>query len=132
MPKPYLSTQEFIFRAATEVEFREKYLTNIELLAKDYEVSHVDLESLKRIDAKKLEKDLSGIKSTELLNVGAIFNANHCKDSHIDHSKEGHTNNSHSKGCDDVIKGLVEHVVLPEALAARAAAPVKPTKPVLK
>jgi hypothetical protein len=119
MSKPNLTVQEFLFRLATEPAFRKKYLANPDALSNEYEIKHMDMEGIKRIDAKKLERELAAIKTPELVKAGAILAGYHCNDSHTNHSKDGHTKDSHDKSCSDMMTSVLEHIVLPEALMAK-------------
>lgn len=121
MVKPTLTAQEFIFRVALEPDFREKFLANPGHLSNEYDISEADLQSIKRIDAAKLSKELAGINASELVKIGGLV-ANHCNDSHTNHMKDNHSQNSHDKGCDDIVGRVIERVVLPEALVAKVKA----------
>lgn len=116
MEKKPLTLQEFIFRSATELEFRKKYFANPRLLAKDYEVKHIDLESIERINFGKLEKELKDLQTSELIKADLGMAANHCNSSHALHSKDAHTQNSHTNGCDDILTEAIQQVILPQAL----------------
>lgn len=124
--RPHLTAQDFIYRVATEPEFREKHLANPNLLADEYDVDPIDLESIKKIDAAKLEKELTGIRKFTSGKIGGSFSYLHNQDSYTDHSKDIHENHSHEKSSneggevslsvEEMLAKVIEQNVLPEAL----------------
>jgi hypothetical protein len=117
--KPELTPQEFIFRASVEPSFRKKYFRNPDLLGEEYQITHVDLQSIKGIDFAQLTKELDAFTSLEMVKVGLGFEASHTKNSHTSHTDGGHSNSSHSNGADDVMRSVLDRVLTDDVMQLR-------------
>ena len=95
-PKKSLSTETFIYLAATDARFRTRYFKSPSLLEKDFDIPKKDLSKILKIDFGQLRKELPGIKGT-IATLGNLKAS--CHDSHTYHESGTHSSGSHSNNC---------------------------------
>jgi len=95
-PKKSLSTETFIYLAATDAKFRTRYFKDPSLLEKNFDISKKDLSKILRIDFAGLRKELPGIKGK----IAALGNIKaSCHDSHSYHESGTHSSGTHNNDC---------------------------------
>lgn len=121
MPKPTLTPRDYIFRVATDPDFRAKYLANPDALKGTFEVSAADLEGIKKIDGGKLGVELDKIKAGGGIKAGGIITGYHQNSSHESHCKGGdpHCKDSHTKGSSVAVPRDFDKVILSGKIAGR-------------
>ena len=109
--RPNLTMSRFIYLAATNPEFREKYVDNVSQLFSNYEVSEEDRKKIDGIDMKKLQSQIESFSKLNLIqdNIGIV--ATHSKNSHTSHTEGAHSNSSHSNGSEERISNRLDTVV---------------------
>lgn len=103
--KKSLDPQMFIFMAATDKKFRDKYFKNPKALETDYEIAKQDLVVIKKIDFAQLRKDLKSIEAG-ILDAGQL-KADTCHDSHSSHGSGTHSSGYHTNNCSGMLNVLL-------------------------
>jgi hypothetical protein len=114
--KPILTVQKFLYFSATDADFRKKYLNSPEQIEKDFYVTGADIELIRRLDFANLNKELDALNVLEVQKLGSGFAATHCKDSHVNHWKDDHNNDSHSNGCSDMFQDVMHDMLVGDML----------------
>ncbi len=114
--RPILTVQKFLYFSATDSEFRDKYLRSPEQLEKDFTVTGADIALISRLDFSSLGKELDALNVLEVQKLGSGFAATHCKDSHVNHWKDDHNNDSHSNGCSDMFQDVMHDMLVRDML----------------
>ena len=96
---PTLDPKLFIYLAATDQKFKNKYFADPDALAHDYKISPEDLAAIKRVDFSALNKDLLGIEK-DIRHQLVIRPDDTChSNGHSSSLGTGHSNATHSNTC---------------------------------
>lgn len=95
--KPVLEPKDFMFKVASDANFRQSFLTDPDALLLEYDVPDELRNTIKRMDLDSLRDSLSSVVDFETPQDGLFATAQtHVQDDHKDtHSNTG-SDNSHT------------------------------------
>jgi len=106
-----LTMSKFIYLAATDEEFREEYIENPSKLFSDFDIPEKDRDKIDKLKFDELKKQIEQFAELDMISdtIGQV--ASHTKDSHVDHWKGDHNNDSHSNGTSERIDNRLDTIV---------------------